>query len=129
MGKRRTTPTPQSRRLGRLVCRLRSARGLTQEGLAERAELAADTIRQLERGRFSPSLDTLSKLVAGLDSNLAALFAAHEGTDDAPAREILAMARRFNGVELALAVRVLSLLAAMLRCLADSSAGPGGEDA
>ena len=45
---------------------LRCARGLTQEQLAERAELAADTIRRLEYNDFSPTLVTLEKLARGL---------------------------------------------------------------
>lgn len=115
--KARTTPVPHGQRFGRLVRRLRNARGLSQETLAERADLAADTIRRLEHGSFSPSLETLAKLVVGLDSSLSTLFAAFEGSDDATTREILAMGRRMSGPELALAVRVLSLLAAMLRIL------------
>ncbi len=111
----RSTPTHLALRFGRLVKRLRTARGMTQEGLAARADLSRDTVTRMEFGTFSPSLETLAKLVAGLDSNLAVLFAALDGSEDAPAREILAMARRMSGVELALAVRVLSLLAAMLR--------------
>jgi hypothetical protein len=42
-----------------------------------------------------------------------------DGSDDATAREILGMARRMSGLELALAVR-LSLLAAMLRIVAEA---------
>lgn len=103
------------------------ARGLTQEALAERADLACDTVRRLEHGSFSPSLDTLAKLVVGLDSSLATLFAALEGSDDATAREILGTAKRMTGPELALAVRVLTLLAAMLRIVAGSDDGQDGD--
>lgn len=110
-----------------MVRRLRNARGLTQEALAERANLAADTIRRMEHGSFSPSLETLAKLVVGLDSSLTTVFAAFEGSDDAGAREIIAMARRMSGLELALAVGVLSLLAAMLRIVADSDDARDGE--
>ncbi len=127
MSKARTTPAPHGRRFGRLVRRLRNARGLTQEALAERANLAADTIRRMEHGSFSPSLETLAKLVVGLDSSLTTVFAAFEGSDDAGAREIIAMARRMSGLELALAVGVLSLLAAMLRIVADSDDARDGE--
>jgi transcriptional regulator with XRE-family HTH domain len=115
--KARTTPVPYGARFGRLVRRLRNARGLTQEALAERANLAADTIRRMEHGSFSPSLETLAKLVVGLDTSLSTLFTAFEGSDDATTREILSMGRRMTGPELVLAVRVLSLLAAMLRIL------------
>jgi len=44
---------------------LRLAHRLTQEQLAERCSLAADTVRRVELGS-SPMLDTLEKLAAGL---------------------------------------------------------------
>jgi transcriptional regulator with XRE-family HTH domain len=111
----RSTPSHLAQRFGRLVRTLRTARGLSQEGLAERANLSRDTITRLETAAFSPSLETLNRLVAGLDSSLSTLFAAFEGSDDAMARDILGMARRMDGVELVIAVRVLSMLVAMLR--------------
>jgi transcriptional regulator with XRE-family HTH domain len=127
----RSVPTHLALRFGRLVRRLRNARGLSQEALAVRADLSRDTVTRLELGTFSPSLETLTKVVAGLDSNLAVLFAALDGSEDATARELLAMARRMTGIELALAVRVLSLLAAMLRIVhgngADETQGSGSD--
>jgi hypothetical protein len=111
----RSTPTHLALRFGRLVKSLRTARGLTQEGLVARADLSRDTITRLEIAAFSPSLETLNRLVAGLDSSLSTLFAAFEGSDDAMAREIIGMARRMTGLDLVMAVRVLSMLAAMLR--------------
>jgi transcriptional regulator with XRE-family HTH domain len=66
------------RGFGRHVRSLRRARGLTQEGLAERCGLSTDTIRRLEHGSFSPSLDTLRKLVGGLDILLSTLFEGYE---------------------------------------------------
>jgi transcriptional regulator with XRE-family HTH domain len=57
---------------------LRIQRGLTQERLAERCDLSADGIRRLEAGTFSPSLQTLVKLVRGLDLSLTTLFSGLE---------------------------------------------------
>jgi len=51
---------------------------MTQEVLAERSGLSADTIRRLEHGSFSPSLDTLRKLCGGLDLMLSTLFESFE---------------------------------------------------
>ena len=51
---------------------------MTQEQLAERSGLAADTIRRLEKSNFSPSLKTLRKLCAGLGISLGTLFQAFE---------------------------------------------------
>ncbi|WP_106394158.1 helix-turn-helix domain-containing protein [Enhygromyxa salina] len=60
------TPSQVSRDFGRFVHALRKACQQTQKQLAERADLSADTVLRLEHGTFSPSLHTLSKLVAGL---------------------------------------------------------------
>ncbi len=53
-------------RFGAHVKRLREVRRLTQEELAVRSGLAADTIRRLEHQEFSPSLRTLRKVCKGL---------------------------------------------------------------
>ena len=63
---------------GKHVRSLRRARGLTQEVLAERSGLSADTVRRLEHGSFSPSLVTLNKLCVGLDLRLSSLFESFE---------------------------------------------------
>src|SRR5690606_31169914 len=66
------------RPFGQHVRSLRRARGMTQEVLAERSRLSADTIRRLEHGSFSPSLDTLKKLCTGLSLPLSRLFESFE---------------------------------------------------
>ncbi len=81
-------PTPRDRRakeFGRHVRALRRARGLTQEILAERSGPSSDTIRRLEHGSFSPSLDTLRKLCTGLRIDLSTLFTSIELSGDADA--------------------------------------------
>jgi transcriptional regulator with XRE-family HTH domain len=65
-------------RFGSHVRRLRTSRGFTQEELAERSELSVDAIRRLERGGFSPSLETVGKLARGLDISLKTLFHSFE---------------------------------------------------
>lgn len=66
---------------GAHVKRLREVRRLTQEELAERSELAADTIRRLEHQDFSPSLRTLRKLCKGLGISVSAIFNSFELED------------------------------------------------
>ena len=61
-------------RFGSTISRLRLDLGLTQENLAERSGLAADTIKRLERGRGSPCFDTMGKLALGLGMRLSELF-------------------------------------------------------
>ena len=65
---------PNTLRFGKHIRSLRKARGLTQEALAKRSQLAADTIRRLEHGSFSPTLTTVRKLSGGLGIQLSTLF-------------------------------------------------------
>ncbi|HEV7897418.1 MAG TPA: helix-turn-helix transcriptional regulator, partial [Planosporangium sp.] len=68
-------PTTQPPALGDNLARMRRRRGLTQEQLAERAEVSVSVIRKLERGdRDSASLPTLRKLAAALDVTTVDLF-------------------------------------------------------
>ncbi|MCP3102589.1 helix-turn-helix domain-containing protein [Myxococcus sp. K15C18031901] len=78
------TKTKFHRKFGGHVRKLRNSRELTQEALAERSNLSVDAIRRIERGAFSPSLETLGKLTTGLDVSLKTLFQGfeHERTDD-----------------------------------------------
>jgi transcriptional regulator with XRE-family HTH domain len=83
---------------------------MTQEVLAERCGLSADTIRRLEHGSFSPSLDTLRKLCAGLDLMLSTLFESYELGERNEARELIDMLATRGPRELVLATRVLRAL-------------------
>ncbi|WP_232296622.1 helix-turn-helix domain-containing protein [Plesiocystis pacifica] len=98
------------RNFGRHVRSLRRARGMTQEVLAERSGLSADTIRRLEHGSFSPSLDTLRKLCSGLDLMLSTLFESYELGARNEARELIDMLTARSARELILATRVLRAL-------------------
>lgn len=71
-------PISLGQRFGAHVRSLREVRHLTQEALAERSELSVDAIRRIERGGFSPSLNTLSALASGLDVSLGTLFTTFE---------------------------------------------------
>jgi transcriptional regulator with XRE-family HTH domain len=53
---------------------LRQGRGLTQAALAEKSDLSVDAVRRVERGIFSPSLQTVGKLAKGLNVSLKTLF-------------------------------------------------------
>ncbi len=98
------------RNFGRHVRSLRQARGMTQEVLAERCDLSADTIGRLEHGSFSPSLETLRKLCVGLDLMLSTLFETFEiGVRD-ESRELLDLIATRSPRELILATRVLRAL-------------------
>ena len=54
--------------LGRRLAQIRKDRGLTQEKLAERANLANNYISNIENGRSIPSLETVVKLCQALEA-------------------------------------------------------------
>lgn len=63
-----------SKQLGERIRMFRQNRGLSQEKLAERANLNTSFIGQVERGGKKPTIDTLEKIVNALDINFEDLF-------------------------------------------------------
>jgi transcriptional regulator with XRE-family HTH domain len=61
--------------VGERIRMLRAERGLTLEGLAERAAVSRAMLSRIERGESSPTAQLLGKVCAGLGITLAALFA------------------------------------------------------
>jgi transcriptional regulator with XRE-family HTH domain len=57
---------PTQRRLVVKIKQLRKAKGLTQEALADKADLSLGYIARLEIGRHDPSLSTLIKIAKAL---------------------------------------------------------------
>ncbi len=71
-------------RFGALVRRLRLASALSQEGLAEAANLERAYVGMIERGETNVSLRTVNRLARALGLSLAGLFAELErGAPDA----------------------------------------------
>ena len=68
------------RSLGRRVRELRTSRELTQEQLAERANLHWTHISGIERAQFNVKLSTLTQVARGLGVSLSELFAGVGGT-------------------------------------------------
>ena len=66
--------------IGQKIKELRTARGLTQEELADRTELSKGFISQLERDLNSPSIATLCDILQCLGTNLSEFFC--EETDE-----------------------------------------------
>ena len=63
---------------GQRIRLLRRERGLTQEQLAERAEISIDFLSLIERGKNSPSFENLEDLAEALDVTVAKLFSFEE---------------------------------------------------
>lgn len=60
--------------LGARIKELRKRRGLTQDQLAERVDLATRYISLIEVGRSAPSLDTIVNVARALEVELKVLF-------------------------------------------------------
>jgi transcriptional regulator with XRE-family HTH domain len=97
--------------------------------LANRSGLSADTIRRLEHGDFSPSLETLRKLCIGLNLQLSTLFESYELGARNECRELVDLIACRTPRELALATRVLRALFAELDAMADEQTEEPHDDA
>ena len=64
--------------IGEKIKELRIERGLTQEELADRAELSKGFISQVERDLTSPSIATLEDIVISLGTDLTSFFSEKE---------------------------------------------------
>ena len=69
--------------IGQKIKELRVIKGLTQEELADRAELSKGFISQLERDLTSPSIATLVDILQCLGTNLNDFF------DDTPEEQVV----------------------------------------
>ena len=59
---------------GQNVCRLRTAAKLTQESLAEKADLSRRFVQEIEAGSKSPTVTTVVRLKKALDCSWNDLF-------------------------------------------------------
>ncbi|MES2905571.1 MAG: transcriptional regulator [Pseudomonadota bacterium] len=62
------------KRFGRLLAAHRKTAGLTQEGLAEAADVSIDTIAKIETGATGVSFEMIERLAATLQIEAGALF-------------------------------------------------------
>jgi transcriptional regulator with XRE-family HTH domain len=60
--------------LGNRIREIRTANGMTQAQLSEKADLSLKHLGELERGRGNPTLENLASLATALDISLAELF-------------------------------------------------------
>lgn len=63
---RRSTRSKEGQKFGETVRRLRKQAGMSQEALAERANLSADFVGFIERGENVPTLTTILQLARAL---------------------------------------------------------------
>ena len=63
---------------GRIVKNIREERGLSQEILADRADLNRSYVGEVERGTAMPSLSTVTKIAKALNLSTSDLLARYE---------------------------------------------------
>ena len=66
------SPTPKQ--MGARIRRLRKARGMSQQDLADKARLTRVFITRLEAGQQDPSLSTINAIAQALDVSAAELM-------------------------------------------------------
>ena len=99
-------------KLGLRIKEVRKARYLTQEQLAEKAQISPRYLSRVEVGQQSPSIETLENLAQGLDVELWELFDfGHEGTARELQERLKKLVRGMDEDKLRLTVKVIRALA------------------
>ncbi len=99
-------------RIARNVRRLRTARGLTQEQLADITGVAAAQISRIETGSRNTTLTTIEAIAAGLGCDLVDLIGVHPGASDlteSEARDVLGAFGRLGVVERAALMELMGV--------------------
>ncbi len=113
--------TEYAHEFGKHIRSLRRARGITQDTLAQRSGLSTDTVRRIEHGSFSASIDTLRKLCTGLGVAPSTLFESFELGSKDERQELLDLISSRNGAELAMLERVVRVLLEEIDTVTDSA--------
>jgi transcriptional regulator with XRE-family HTH domain len=71
--------TPSQVRLGKAVKHVRNKVGMTQEQLANKIDMHATYISDIERGVRNPSWDVIARIAEGMDVPVATIAAAYDG--------------------------------------------------
>lgn len=97
-------------RFGGHIRKLRTARSITQDRLAQKSGLSVDCIRRMERGTLSPSLDTIHKVAVGLEVSLSTLFSGLDDGQSTTSDELVDFLERRRPSVSVKALRVLQAL-------------------
>ncbi len=85
------------RAFGARVRALRHDRNWTQEELALKSSLSVEAVGRIERGAFSPTLETIHKLAGGLGVTIDQLFQTHSEAHPHEVAEICGFVSRLQG--------------------------------
>lgn len=111
----------------RRIIAIRQNLGLSQQALAERADLSVDSIGKLERGEQLVSLKTLNKLCQALGIPLPAFFGAEtETSQDDTQKTILSLCLYLSGKD-PRHVRLADAMTRQLITRLEADEGAGGD--
>ncbi len=77
---RRRNPAPTRRLLARNLRRLRNEKSWSQHDLADEADVRQALVSALEVAKANPTLESLDRIAAALDVDVADLLASHIGS-------------------------------------------------
>lgn len=89
------TSKAQEYNLGERLRYFRESRKLTQMDLAKAAGVSQATIAHIEKSSKDPSVETLKKLAAALDTHIATLFA----TEDVYVFDLIRLRRKYSSAD------------------------------
>lgn len=97
--------------IGKRIGELRRKRGLSQEQVAERAEINPNYLSRIERGKENPTLDMLIKLSHALGAEMWEMFDySHIGTRKELEKNIQKLAQNAEETDLRLAFKIIKAL-------------------
>lgn len=85
--------------LGELLRSLRQEKGLTQAQVAKMVGVSSQHYSRIERGEYTPSLQTFLQLATVLGIDISALDTGEEGKISSTMYEILRLLKRFSGAQ------------------------------
>lgn len=100
-----------SQRLGRRIRTLRDERELSQDQLADRAEISRAYISSVEVGAKTPSVEVLVRLAEALDVSLSEIFL---DVDREPPKELASISAATAGQPIGIQRRIFRVVEEML---------------
>ena len=100
---------------GQVIQRTRKERGMTQEELAEKINIASNSISRIERGMLLPALPTLIDICNALEIGADLVLASYLSTDT-PIRWT-PLAEKLDGIDLEKQRKIETLLDCMIETL------------
>lgn len=100
---------------GKTIRRIRKERGMTQEQLAEKIDIASNSVSRIERGLLVPALSTLIDICNALEIGSDTVLSAYISVDT-PIRWNF-LSEKFNGMNLEKQRKIETILDCMIKTI------------